>query len=255
MEKQQQNLILQMGIFFLIVILALGLIVISEKKKEIIIPKVEKKLKEYIYENYSNENLKQSKIIYNKKKEIYTIKAENKQNNDLYFYINYNYKKKNITTSYKKDYIEGYSLTKNIENNLNKQLENNLKKQPPTFKNINITYNTKLSETTKNIKEELLNKNYNLPLYTINLEDNVSELTKEILINKIKTINNYFENIKFIPKDYNITLNNKSIPTKSININIEKQHINNNLEAICTLIINNNKDELKKYNIKYKYLN
>lgn len=255
MKKKQQNLILQMGFLYLIVILLLGLILISEKRKEVIIPQVEKKLKEYINENYQNKNIKENKITYNKQKEIYTIKIENKQNNDLYFFVKYDYKTKKITSTYKKDYIEGKSLTTNIEKSLNKKLVEKQKKLPSTFKNVRITYKTKLSESTKSIKEELLNKNYTLPLYTINLEDNISKLTEEILLKKLKTINNYFKNINIVPKDYNIILNNKTTPTKSININIDQETLNNNLETICNLIINNKQIELEQYNIKYKYLN
>lgn len=255
MKKKQQSLVLQMGIFYFIVILLLGLIIISEKKKEIIIPKVEKKLNKYITETYKEEKLKKEKIKYNKQENIYSIKVLNKQNNDLYFYVNYNYKTKKITTTYKVDYKEGKSLFKEMEKKQNKDLTKKLKENPTTLKNISITYNTKLTDCTQNIKDELLNKNYNTPLYTINLEVNISKLTSEILTKKLTTIKNYFKQLDFIPKDYNIILNNKTTPTKSINIKIEQDTLNKNLEEISNLIITNDKETLKLYNIEYKYLN
>ena len=255
MRKKEQGLILQMGMFYLIVILFLGLILISEKKKEVIIPKVEKKLLTHINKEYKEDNIKTNKIKFNKKENIYTIKITNKKNSDLYFIVKYIYETKKIESTYKEDYLEGKSLFKNIEKTLNKELKTATKRNPTTLKNISITYNTKLTNCTENIKNELLNKNYTLPLYTIKLEDNISNLTEELLTKKLTTIKNYFQSIGFTPKDYNITLNNKTTPTKSINIKINQDTLNKNLEEISNLIITNDIETLKLYNIEYKYLN
>lgn len=255
MRKKEQKLILQMGMFYLVVILLFGLIIISEKKKEVIIPKVEKKLLNYINNNYKNIDIKTNKIKFNKEKEIYTIKVIDKRNDDLYFNVTYNYKSKKINSTYKEDYLEGKTLFKNIEKNLNKQINTKIKENPTTFKKISITYNTKLNNCTDTIKNQLLNKNYKLPLYTINLEDNISILTEELLSKKLTLIKDYFNKINYKPKDYNVTLNNKTTPTKSINIIIPYDTLNKNPEEIANAIILNDTNKLKIYNINYKYLN
>lgn len=254
-RKKEQSLILQMGFLYLLVILFFGLIIIEEKKKEVLMPKVDKKLQEYINENYKKENIEKGKIKLNKKESLYTVKVYNKQNKDLYFYVNYNYETKKISKTFEKDYKEGKTLKEKIEKYLNKKLEKLKEKEKAPIKNIYITENLKLTETTNDIKEELLKKNYDLPLYTINIEDNISSLTEEIFTKKLKKINNYIKKINLNPKDYNITLNNKTSPSKSINLKLEKEVLDQNVDYIYSMIIENNKEILSKYNIEYKYLN
>ena len=45
---EKNRLTLYMGIFYLLVILCIGLIVIDEKKKDFLIPKIEDKINTYI---------------------------------------------------------------------------------------------------------------------------------------------------------------------------------------------------------------
>ena len=61
---EKNRLTLYMGIFYLLVILCIGLIVIDEKKKDFLIPKIEDKINTYINNNYSDikSELKFSKV-------------------------------------------------------------------------------------------------------------------------------------------------------------------------------------------------
>ena len=54
MNKKQNTLIIQMGIFFLIIILSLGLITINEISPKMKLKKVDTKLNEYINNNYNS---------------------------------------------------------------------------------------------------------------------------------------------------------------------------------------------------------
>ena len=87
MNKKQNTLIIQMGIFFLIIILSLGLITINEISPKMKLKKVDTKLNEYIDNNYNSVindiNIGDTKFQEN----TYSKKITNKKNNDLYFYI------------------------------------------------------------------------------------------------------------------------------------------------------------------------
>ena len=52
--KQQQKLTISMAIFFLIVIVSFGTIVLNEKKGELFLPKIENKLETYFLNNYKD---------------------------------------------------------------------------------------------------------------------------------------------------------------------------------------------------------
>ena len=64
--NEKNKLTLAMGLFYLIVILFLGLIIISEKKEKFLLPKVKEKMLNYINKNYQTEkqNFKYSKISF-----------------------------------------------------------------------------------------------------------------------------------------------------------------------------------------------
>ena len=73
-----------MGFLYLFAILFFGLILISEKKKDILLPKIEEKIKNYVEKNYKEEkeNLKFNNL--KRKGDIYLLKVENKKNKHLY---------------------------------------------------------------------------------------------------------------------------------------------------------------------------
>lgn len=245
--NEKTKLTLYMGMFYLIIILLFGLIIISEKKKEYITPKIKEKIISYLKEKYKEEqkSFKYNKITFSKNK--YSMKIHHKENKHLYFTVTY--QKKKITDTYKKDYLEGKTLNNYMQKIMNKEIKEKLKNP----KKINITYNTKLNHCTKEVKNELLKENKNLPIYTVNINENIKDLTS--LKNTIETIHQSMKKINLSPKNYNITLNNETNITKSLNIIIEPNTIENRLDEIILLINNNDVDTLKKYNVKYTYLN
>lgn len=246
-NKQVQNkLTLYMGLLYLFAILFFGLILINDKKKDILLPKIEEKLKNYAEKTYKEDK---ENFSYNKIKrtgDTYYLKVENKKNKHLYFNVNYENKK--ITDTYQKDYLEGNTLNKYMEEELNKTLQT---KENP-YNKYKVVYNTKLTDMTSSVKRKLINKNYNIQVYTIEVETSYKDLTelKEILQN----LTLYTTTQNLLPKNYNITLNNKNI-TKSMNIIIDNDIIINDIDTVVQGVTENNTSLLQKLNIKLKYLN
>lgn len=246
--NEKTKLTLYMGMFYLIVILLLGLIIISEKKEEYIKPKVKKKMITYLEEKYNLEdrkNFKYQKITQNNKK--YSMRVSHKKNKHLYFTVTYQRKK--ITDTYKKDYLEGKTLNNYMQKVMNKKLKEKLQNN----EKINITYNTKLNNCTEEVKNELLKENKNLPLYTVNITEKIEDLVTIKTI--LKTIHQKIKKLNLTPKNYNITLTNNTNITQSLKIIIEPNTIENNLDEISTLIESNDLASLKKYHVEYTNLN
>ncbi len=250
MEKRSK-LTLYMGMFYMLVILLLGLIIITEKKKDFLIPKIKKDINNYLEEKYKDEikEFNYDNII--RKDNSYILKVKNTSNKNLYFTVVYNNKK--ITDTYKKDYLEGSTLNTYMTNKMNNEIkEATINKKVP-YKTYKVTYNTKLNNCTSSVKEKLLNKKYNIPIYTINIEDSYQHINelKVILINIVS----YTASLNLKPKNYNITLNNSQNITKSMNLIIDNDIILTSIDEVEQIIINNNQELLQKYHIKLKYLN
>ena len=61
-----------------------------------------------------------------------------------------------------------------METKLNKELAG----KENTYNKYKVAYNTKLTDMTSNVKRKLINKNYNIPIYTIEVETNYNELNE-----------------------------------------------------------------------------
>lgn len=250
MEKRSK-LTLYMGMFYMLVILLLGLIIITEKKKDFLIPKIKKNIYSYLEEKYQNEikDFKYDKIII--KDNSYLLKVKNISNKHLYFTVTY--KNKKITDTYKKDYLEGNSLNTYMTNTMNNKIKENTANKKVPYKIYTISYNTKLNNCTSSIKEKILNKKYDLPIYTINIEDSYQHINelKVILTNIIS----YTTSLNLNPKNYNITLNNSQNITKSMNLIIDNDIILTSIDEVVQAVTSNNQKLLQRYNIKLNYLN
>lgn len=239
-------LIIGRGIFVIIIIVCFGLIIVNEKKGEILKSKVEKEINNYIETNFSNLNLNKDILKY--KNNIFKLKVSNKNNSNHYFYIIYSNNK--ITDTYKEDYEEGNKLLTNKTN----KIRNEIKEK--TNQECEIIPTNKLNEYNSLVQEKIINDELeNLKYYYIKKElivDNWQEetITKEI-VDFIKTINNN----NFTPKYYDITIINKNDITQSIEINnLTEEFINNpeNILIIRDIISNNESELLNKNNITYK---
>lgn len=241
--NKQKKLSLERGIFAFIVFVLLGVIVVTEKFGNIMIPKVTKKMNNYIEEKYKKLDIKTNVVTF--KNTTYTMKVESKKNKHHYFYINYFNRK--ITDTYKKDYIEG----KNLLNHIKKELKKEINDKTNTICDIEIT--STLDKYTEQVQERIINEDNLLELkfFIVKKELLIKDWNEESITNKINSFIEKFDNIT--PKSYTITITNKDDITESIEI----KNITNTLsKEIINDIINDNKSDLLKENkITYKYLN
>lgn len=245
----QNKLTMQMAIFFLIVFVLFGTIVVYEKKNELFLPKIENSINEYINENYSSLELKKEEIKI--EDNTFTMKVMNKENNNLYFYITYSDKK--IKDTYQEDYEEGKSIINYLNNKIQKEIKD--KTNLTCTISINNTYNN----FSVKVKEQLLKeKNIEtLKIYTLETEI-YSQWDYISITNKITDTMTTLENNNITPKNYTIIVTDQTDITKSVKItNLTEELIkNNNLPIIINDIINNNKTSILSENkITYEYLN
>ena len=241
--NKQKKLSFERSIFVFIVFVLLGIIVVTEKFGNIMIPKATKKINTYIGENYQDLNLKKNDVTF--KNTTYTMKVESPENKHHYFYIKY-YNKK-ITDTYKKDYLEG----KNLLNYLKKELEKEISTK--TGSKCEIEINSTLDKYTEVVRERIIKEDNLLELkfFTIKKELTIDKWDEETITNKINNFLDKFSNIT--PKSYTITITNKDDITESIEI---KNITNKVTEDIISDIIKDKKSDLLKENkITYKYLN
>lgn len=250
--KQQKRLLIGRGIFVFITFVALGVIVVTEKAGDLLIPRIQKKMDNYINDNYKDikDTLSFKDITY--KNTTYTMKVVSKENKNHYFYIKYYGKK--ITDTYKEDYLKG----KNILNYIQKKIKKEIESKTATSCDIEIPQT--LDKYTSIVQEEILKENnlLNLKFFNIKKELVIDNWDKKNITNRIvKTINTYKEN-DITPRSYTITITNKKDLTESIEIrNITENFIKNSSkeEIIDDIINDNNTKRLKESKIKYKYLN
>ena len=244
--NEKNKLMLQMGIFFIVVFGIFTYIVLNEKKSEILTPKVEEKLQSYIENNYATKksNWKIGKVKYIKNSNKYQIKVTNTKNKDLYFYINY--KKKKITDTYQKDYVEGNSLYKSFKEQYNKSI-----------KNSKIVFTKKLNEYPTTIANQMIYEDLkSLPVYNVEAELTTSNHTEKTIVNSITNFYNENKNLGYNPKEYTLTIVDENDITFSIKIeNLTENLITNNINEIISAIIKEDTNIIIKYSINYEYIN
>lgn len=250
--NKQNKLLLGRSIFLLIIIVAFGLIIVNEKSNELLVPKIDKKVKDYINENYND--IKNELIIKKTKYKTnyYQTKIVSKKNKHHFFYVYY--KNKKLTDTYKKDYKEG----KNILTYSSKEIEKYIKNK--TNITNTIKFNHKLNYYTEEVQEKIIDddKLYTLKIYSLKTDKTINSWTKEEIIKTIDSIINKCSENNINPKNYIITITNKNDITEAIEIsNIDNSFINNPLKDQIISAIMNKSDTniIKSNNIKVKYLN
>lgn len=245
--RQDKKLMLGMTILFLITFIFFGTLVTTEKLAPYYTDKIKERFENYIKENYKeeNNNLKIGKISY--KNQQYKAKVSNKNNKDLYFTITY--QNKEITNTYKKDYLEGKTLLNELEKNLEEKIKEN------TDQSVTISIPLSLDKYTNKIQENLINNNLeNTKIYDIEFTIN-SNIEITSIVNKIEEIIAELSSMNIYPNHYNITINNKKSKLTINNLTnntIEKTTLT---KIISDIITNNESDIIKTNNISYQYTN
>lgn len=240
------------SIFAFIIFVAFGIIICTEKGGDILIPKINKKINEYLTTNYTNiiNETIQEEIIY--KNKTFSMKIHNKLNKNHYFYITY--KNGKITDTYQEDYLKGKSLLKELSTKLEKEIYNKTKI------NTKVNILSSLDKYTSKIQKIIIKEDNltNIKIYSLAINLDLKTWNKETAANVITNTLKTFINNNINPKSYIITINNMNEITESIEIhNINNDFVNNEYkEEILNDIIKNNKsDLLEEHNITFKYLN
>lgn len=246
--NEGQKLTLQMSIFFLISFVLLGTLVIKEKQNVLFLPKIETSITNYISEKYKDLDINKSKIT--EKDDIFKMKVTNNKNKNHYFYINYS--KKNITDTYKTDYLEGKTILNHLSDKLEKDIESK------TNKKYKITFDNTLNNYSNKVQDKILEEDINtLKIYTAEKEI-ATTWDIETITNKISDTMSTLDKNNFTPKNYTITITNINDITTSIKIYNLKSSLleKNKLHIIINDIINNKQSSIIKENkITYEYLN
>lgn len=246
--NEGKKLTIQMALFFLIIFVLFGTIVIKEKQNILFLPKIENSIMNYISENYNELNLK--KVNVTEKNNIFSMKVMNPQNKNHYFYINYSNKK--ISDTFKSDYLEGKTLLTHLSNKLEKEIEETTKKK------YEITFDNTLNNYSDKVQEQLLKEDIStLKIYTVEKEIATS-WDKETIIKNITNTMTTLENGNFTPKNYTIIITNIDDITKSVKITNLKSTLlkNDNLSIIINDIIDDKETSILTENkITYEYLN
>lgn len=249
---EQKRLLLSRNIFILMIFIALGTIVVSEKSKDIFLPKAEEKLSIYLKDNYSNleGEVNKSKVSYDNNK--YKMKITNKKNKNLYFYIYYSNKKYNDT--YKKDYLKGNSLFTKINKDLEKEITSKINT------NIKVESVTTLDKYTTIVRDRIISEEdlLSLKFYNIKKEIAIDNWSAKSITSEITKLIDSCYKEKITPKNYIITITNTKDITESIEINnLDEDFLkNNDKESIINDILNKkNSSKLEDSKIEYRYLN
>lgn len=240
------------GIFTFIIFVAFGIIICTEKGGDLLKPKIQKKLNEYLTTNYTSiiNNTIQDEIIY--KDRTFTMKIYDKINKNHYFYITYNNGK--ITDTYQEDYIKGKTLLEKISKNLEKEIYNKTKI------NSEVEILSSLDQYTSKVQELILKEDnlLNTKVYSLSINLDIKEWNETYITTVLTNTLTTFRKNNINPKSYTITINNLKEITESIEIyNINNEFINNEykVQIINDIIKNKKSNLLGEYNITFKHLN
>ena len=246
----KNSLVYGRAIFFLIVFVSFGLIIMNEKGGALFSTKIKEKINTYIEENYSDikNSINQSNINY--KNAEYKMKITSKENKNLYFYIIY--KKGNINDTYKEDYLQGKSLINHLQNNLNKQIKEQ------TNEEYTVKIDKNLNDFNQKLKEIIINEDdlLSIKFYTLEKDIEINNWDYQTITNEIIKYINKNNKLNITPKSYKFTLiNNKDITTSLIISNITNEFVNNpySSQIIYSILTKQQSDILKQSNITYEY--
>ena len=250
--QKQKRLLFARNVFLFIIFVCFGVIIVTEKSAGLLIPKVEKKMQEYLNTIYSElkDSIKLGKVTYDRT--IYKMKVTSVKNKNHYFYIYYNNKK--MTDTYKKDYSEGGQLLKTIQ----KDLEQDIRKKTSTSVKVSII--STLDKYTSLVQDKIITEDNLLELKFYNIEKDltIKDWTSKEILTSISELVTKCQNNNITPKSYTFTITNSKDITQSIQIsNITEEFINSkdNEQIINDILEDNNSKLVKNNKIKYKYLN
>lgn len=244
----KKTLVYARGLFLLIIIVSLGLIIVNEKKGELLSHKIDKKFNSYIETNFAGQDFKKSNITF--KNNIFKIKLSHPKNDNHYFYLTYS--NGDLKDTYQKDYVEG----NNLLNTNTEEIQNSIKEK--TTIDCEVIPTNSLNEYNSLVQDKIINNDTkDLKYYYIKKELVLDNFKEDNIVTEITKIISKISK-DFTPKYYSITIIDKNDITKTIEINnLTEDFINNinNKQIIKDILDNKNSELVQKSKITFKYMN
>ncbi len=248
--NKQKRLTIGMGIFTFIIVVAFGSIILTEKAAVLMIPRIDKRISNYLDKNYKDilNKVTLEDTVY--KNTIFEKKITDQRNNNHYFYIKY--KDKKITDTYKEDYLDAKPFMQHLSNVIQKEIKKK------TNKEYKITMTDSFSNYTTMIQDKLIKEKNLSEVRCYIIEDTltITNWNKETIQKEITKYINDLDKLKITPNNFSLTIinkdNNKKI--KIDNITIETINKKEFPTIIDNIIKNKNDNSITNNRIKYRYI-
>ncbi|MBR6136930.1 MAG: hypothetical protein IKQ06_02100 [Bacilli bacterium] len=247
--NNKNSLLIGRGIFVIIIIVSFGLIIMNEKGGDLFKVKVEKKFETYLNDNYEDllNTIKKDKVNY--KNNTFTQKIVSKKNKNWYFTLQY--KNKEYSDTYQKDYVEGNSILNYLNNKVEKEIKDKYKID------CEVKAITTLDKYSEKVQEALLKEDniINIRYYYIKKDLLISDWNKETITNEIVQTIKDLKDKNITPKYYEISITNENDITEAITLsNINESFIDrNDKEEIISDILNGKEsDKVKESKITFQ---
>ena len=219
--NNKNSLLIGRGIFVIIIIVSFGLIIMNEN------------------EDLLN-TIKKDKVNY--KNNTFTQKIVSKKNKNWYFTLQY--KNKEYSDTYQKDYVEGNSILNYLNNKVEKEIKDKYKID------CEVKAITTLDKYSEKVQEALLKEDniINIRYYYIKKDLLISNWDKESITNEIVQTIKDLKDKNISPKYYEISITNENDITEAITLsNINESFIDrNDKEEIINDILNGKESDIVK---------
>ena len=249
--KKQTVLTLQWAVFFIFVIVAFGMIVLTQKGNLFLYPQIEKKLNTYFQEHYLSikNEVSKSELKYSYQEKSYYFLYKNKQNENLSFQLTYT-KNKKIKSTYQQDYVKGQSFLNKLCEKFEKEIQKLFKQDE--LSTIQVERKKNMTDFKKKEKQQLLleKEQKKVAFYQIRLSTSLFNLNAKEMRKKMQTIDAVLKKNGYQPLTYQVTFTLRSDGTKGFIVkNITRDVLaSEKLETILNTLsqTKQNKDENTK---------
>ncbi len=259
-KKKEKILIYQMAIFFLVIFVFFGVLLLQYKGNPFQFIVAKKEILKYAKEQYNNfeQRFSMGEVTYHHQDKSYNTIISYNENPKVTFIISFN-KDKTITDTYDYDYIKGGSYLLRLEEELTTKWkkevnDDNFFKQ---YRYFTIKFNETLDKMDTKTKEEILAGNMvelNKPLFYVDATITLDEMNVISFSQVFKDIYQKIKNTTLSPLSYQVMIYDKNNPKSGIEIsNVTPKLMEDDtiLEAITQSLVDEEKAK-ELYGIEIK---
>jgi len=249
-KKKEKILIYQMAIFFLIIFVFFGVLLLQYKGNPFQFVVAKKEILKYAKEQYNNfeQRFSMGEVTYHHQDKSYNSIISYNENPKVTFIISFN-KDKTISDTYDYDYIKGGSYLLRLEEELTTKWKKEVKDDKffQSYSYFSIKFNETLDKMEEKTKEELLAgifPDLTKPLFYLDATITLEEMNVNSFSQVFKDIQQKVKNTTLSPLYYQVMIYDKNNPKSGIEISnvtpklIEEDNI---LEAITQSLVDEEK--------------